>query len=97
VFKSGGGAGLPHVDGMLARPFIAGSFLGYRYPVHSIPSTEDYQQKENGVPFGRIAVAYGLAIPKPKLEQYVLPLDCPDQTKAPLPVWDYDRDEIYAK
>ena len=44
-----------------------------------------------------MAVAYGLAIPRPKLEDYTLPKDAPDQTPPKLHYVLPDRDEIYAK
>lgn len=95
IFIGGGGARLPFVKETLAKPWWEN--LNTRYPVDLIPPTEDYYEENNEVPFERVAVAYGLAIPKPALDQYVLPLDSPDQTPAPLPCWEYDRDTIYAK
>jgi len=42
-------------------------------------------------------VAYGLAIPRSKLEDYTLPKDAPNQTPPKLHYVLPDRDEIYAK
>ncbi len=95
VFVGGGGSQLPFVKEILSKPWWDN--IDARYRVDFIPPTEDYYMTKSVIPFERIAVAYGLSIPKPKLEQYVLPLDSPDQTPAQLPCWAFDRDELYPK
>jgi hypothetical protein len=95
IFIGGGGSQLPFVKDILTKPWWEN--IHARYPISMIPPTEDYHEDKNAIPFERVAVAYGLAIPKPKLEQYVLPKDSPDQTPVPLPCWAFDRDELYPK
>ena len=95
IFISGGGSQLPFIRDILSKPWWEN--IDTPYPVYLIPPTEDYYEDKNTIPFERVAVAYGLAFPKPKLEQYVLPLDSPDQTPVPLPCWAFDRDELYPK
>jgi len=63
----------------------------------SLLRPDDYDSGEAEAPFERMAVAYGLAIPKPMLERYTLPKDAPDQTPPRLRYHLPDRDEIYAK
>ena len=67
------------------------------YPVSRLPIPDDYDPGEAEAPFERMAVAYGLAIPKPTLETYTMPKDAPDQTPPKLHYVLPDRDEIYAK
>lgn len=95
IFISGGGCRLPFVKEILAKPWWEN--IQARYQVNLIPATEDYNEAADIIPFERIAVAYGLTVPKPKLEEYVLPSDAPDHTPPPLPVRALDRDELYPK
>ena len=56
----------------------------------------DLSSVRRGIP-KRMAVAYGLARPKPELEHYVLPDKVGDHTPPQLPVKEFDRDELYPK
>ncbi len=75
VFLCGGGALLPRVRSVFQQCWVT------HWPAHEIrelPIPGDY--RGDGVPFQRMTVAYGLAIPKPEHGQYVLPKDSPDDT-----------------
>lgn len=77
LFLCGGGAKLPWVHEMFARSWVP------NYPNHNVrplPTPRNYEDLNGAVPFDRLAVAYGLAQPKPELAEYVLPKDSPDQT-----------------
>jgi hypothetical protein len=77
LFLCGGGAKLPWVRETFARSWVP------NYPNHKVrplPTPRNYEDLNGAVPFDRLAVAYGLAQPKPELAEYVLPKDSPDQT-----------------
>jgi len=95
VFLCGGGASMPFADNVFSIPWW--HMIPGLYPVSKLPIPDDYDPGEAEAPFERMAVAYGLAIPKPTLETYVMPKDAPDQTPPKLPYLLLDRDEIYAK
>jgi len=84
VFLCGGGADLPGARKVFRQCWVP------NWPYHELrdlPKPREYQ--DDGVPFRRMAVAYGLAIPKPE-HGYgsgpdgkggpVLPKDSPDHT-----------------
>lgn len=75
VFLCGGGALLPRAQQVFRQCWVPS------WPPHEIkklPAPGNYQGK--GVPFQRMTVAYGLAIPGPEHGDYVLPNDSPDHT-----------------
>ena len=81
IFSCGGGAHLPGVEDVFAEPWWPHlAQQGVRFPVQALPEPDDYRSLGGSVPFGRLAVAYGLAIPKPLLGIYTLPGDCPEHT-----------------
>ena len=75
VFLCGGGAALPNAEKVFQRAWIE---KWGPHPIKPLPVPRDYDGK--GVPFDRMAVAYGLAIPRPEHGDYVLPNDAPDHT-----------------
>jgi len=95
IFLCGGGASLPFANNVFSVPWW--EQIKVRYPVSSLPIPDNYEAGEAKAPFERMAVAYGLAIPKPTLETYTMPKDAPDQTPPKLHYVLPDRDEIYAK
>lgn len=75
LFLCGGGALLPGADAVFRQCWVR------QWPPHELrdlPTPSDY--RGDGVPFRRMAVAYGLAIPKPEHGGFVLPKDAPDHT-----------------
>ena len=68
-----------------------------KYRVSPLPTPDDFNDAGTGAPFVRLAVAYGLTIPIPMLNEYVLPNDSPNQTpiypRRDLP----DRDDLYPR
>ncbi len=75
VFLCGGGAELPRAAEVFRKCWVE------NWPAHKLlrlPTPRDY--KGNGVPFHRMAVAYGLAIPAPEHPSAVLPNDSPNNT-----------------
>lgn len=75
VFLCGGGALLPRVGEVFKRCWVP------NWPPHDLrelPTPRDFHG--DGVPFHRMTVAYGLAVPKPEHGRYVLPKDSPDHT-----------------
>ena len=96
VFVSGGGSQLPFVKGVLSTPWW-GHMADKRYNVEVLSVPHDFETKKS-IPFHRMAVAYGLTIPKPMLATYILPNDAPDHTPARRPVkTQLDREELYPK
>jgi len=95
IFLSGGGSLLPFAENVFRIPWW--QQIETKYPVSRLPIPEDYIAGESEAPFERMAIAYGLSIPKPSLEKYTLPNDAPDQTPPKLHYFLPDRDEIYAK
>lgn len=89
VFLCGGGARLPGAENVFRRPWSWSNLKGV-YPVSQLPVPENYDPGPARAPFSRLAVAYGLAIPKPQLERYVLPRRTPDQTPPELPQLDLE-------
>ena len=97
VFISGGGSGFSDpAEDIFSRPW-RWSNLKCEYPVRELPEPDNYAAQSCDAPFLRMAVAYGLAIPRPELEEYILPSHTPDQTPAPLPELKLDRDDLYPK
>jgi hypothetical protein len=92
VFVGGGGSQAPFVEQVFSIPWCYPTVQG-PYTVNQLPEPNNYDSCGDQAPFHRMAVAYGLAFPKPILDGYVLPGDCPDHTPAPLPpapIIDYD-------
>lgn len=92
VFVGGGGSQAPFVEQVFSVPWCYPTVQG-PYPVNQLPEPNNYDSSGDQAPFHRMAVAYGLAFPKPVLDGYVLPRDCPDHTPARLPfreIIDYD-------
>jgi len=87
VFVSGGGAEFPFIKNILSLPWWPN--IEERFSVRDLPIPEDYDSKNGQAPFKRMAIAYGLTTPLPKLGKFVLPADAPDQTPPPLPVRDW--------
>jgi len=98
VFLCGGGSRLPRVDEVFSSPWWKNlQNLNVRYPVSRLPTPDDYVAGDSNAPFERMAIAYGLARPKPQFEDYILPRNSPDHTPPRLPVIDIDRDDLYPK
>lgn len=77
LFLCGGGALLPGAVSVFRQSWMVRN--GWEpHVVRELPVPHDYEG--NGIPFGRMAVAYGLAIPKPLHGSFVLPKDSPDHT-----------------
>lgn len=92
VFVCGGGSRLPYVNEIFGRCWHRDEWGPYE--VTSLLAPSDF----GGAPkdFPRLAVAYGLTIPRPELAKYLLPKDCPDQTPSPLPpVWEGPSGAVY--
>jgi len=92
VFVGGGGSQAPFVEQVFSLPWCYPMVKG-PYPVNPLPEPRNYDSCESQAPFHRMSVAYGLAFPKPILDGYVLPRDCPDHTPARLrmrEIVDYD-------
>lgn len=96
IFLCGGGANLPHVEDVFSRPWWK-NIQTKKYAVSRLPTPDDYDAGESAAPFERMAVAYGLARPSPEFEDYVLPGKVGNHTPPPLPVKEFDRDELYPK
>lgn len=95
IFISGGGVNLPNIGLLFSKPWWES--LEGPYRVEAMPPPDDFDPGVLRTPFERVAVAYGLSIPLPALDEFVLPSQAPDHTPPPLPVLQLDRDEIYAK
>lgn len=95
VFTCGGGAGLPHIKDTFSIPWWDN--LHVKYPVVDLPKPDNYDPGQSNAPFSRMAVAYGLSIPKPKLDRYKLPKEVDDQTPDDPPVRVLDHEEMYAR
>ena len=89
VFISGGIANIPSVKSVFSAPWMQ-QLKNTRYPVHYLPTPEDYDSANGEVPFRRMAVAYGLSRPTPELGEFILPADCPNHTPDPLPIKKYE-------
>jgi hypothetical protein len=95
VFTCGGGSYLPHVDKTFSEPWWKN--LNTKYRVTRLPVPDNFIPGSSGAAFERMSVAYGLAIPLPQLEEYILPDDCPDHTPPPLPIYNPDSEDLYPK
>lgn len=95
VFTCGGGAGLPYIEDIFSIPWWDN--LHVKYPVNGLPKPDNYDPGPCSAPFPRMAVAYGLSIPKQQLDRYVLPNDVVNQTPAPRPVLELDHEVMWAK
>jgi len=100
IFLSGGGANLPSAKDVFSEPWI--NLVDQRerrikYKVSPLPTPDDFNDSGTGAPFGRLAVAYGLTMPIPMLNEYVLPYDSPNQTPQYNRKTLRDRDELYPK
>ena len=65
VFLTGGGSNLPFVGDVFSHPWW--QQLKVTYPVSALPTPDDFDSGGGRAPFQRMAVAYGLARPKPQL------------------------------
>lgn len=77
IFLTGGGAGVPHVWNEFSRSWMD---AWGPHPVRPLPTPHDYVASGVEAPFERLSVAYGLSVPAPLLNEYVLPDDSPDHT-----------------
>lgn len=95
IFLCGGGSQLPFVRDFASTPWW--SHIDRSYEVEPLSKPEDFALPGN-IPFYRMAVAYGLTLPKPLLRGYILPKDVPDHTPPPLQQKvTPDREELYPK
>lgn len=81
IFLAGGGGQTP-----LARTIFRQSPFNPRWgphPCNLLPNPDGYDDRKGSIPFARLSVAHGLAIPYPELTAFVLPLDAPDHTPLP--------------
>lgn len=90
VFVCGGGSRIPYVREIFERCWRP-AWGPYEVTALTAPSDFDGAPKD----FPRLAVAYGLTIPRPELAKYVLPRDCPDQTPPLPPVWEGPSGPVY--
>ncbi len=81
VFVCGGGSRIPYVREIFERCWYCDEWGPYEVTALTAPSDFEGNPKD----FPRLAVAYGLTIPRPELNKYKLPKDCPNQTPPPLP------------
>lgn len=95
VFVCGGGARLPYIEEVFSAPWW--DKLKVKYPVSRLPVPDDYRDDKSGAPFDRMTVAYGLTLPVPELEKFVLPSAAPDHTPPITRAPDRDRDDLYPK
>lgn len=80
VFKAGGAANFRNLDHVFCRPVCYGwDKKGVKYPIGKVPMPKNYYSNVLA-PFDRFSVAYGLSIPGPRLLDFVLPSDTPNQT-----------------
>ena len=86
---------MPYVEHVFSVPWWDN--LHVKYPVTSLPTPDNYDPGPSSAPFSRMAVAYGLSIPKLQLDRYVLPSDVGDQTPTPLSVRELDHEVMWAK
>lgn len=76
VFICGGGSALPSVKEIFCKSWMPG---WGPYEIKELAAPREFRGPEKVFP--RLAVAYGLTFPKPEMNRFVLPRDCPDQTK----------------
>lgn len=77
IFVCGGGSGLEGVKDVFKESWYQDKYTNWGpYPVEKLPVPEDLVLEGiNYYDFPRIAVAYGLTTPRPKLHKYKLPKD----------------------
>lgn len=75
LFLCGGGAELEAASRVFRRSYVK---QWKAHDLRQLPTPRDFQS--DGVPFKRMATAYGLAIPRPEHGDPVLPKDAPDHT-----------------
>lgn len=85
VFVCGGGADIDYMKHKFREPWLQN--LDAFWPIEDLPEPDTADLKFNSlngkVQFSRLAVACGLTIPKPVLDDYyILPKDCGDHTPA---------------
>lgn len=80
IFVCGGGSRIPYVKRIFRQCWYTPDWGPYEVSALTAPFDFGGNPKD----FPRLAVAYGLTIPRPALAEYVLPKDCPDQT-PPMP------------
>lgn len=80
VFKGGGASSFQGLDEVFQVPVGWGhGNKGINYDVIRVPEPNNYQSGRFA-PFIGLSVAYGLSIPGPQLQDYVLPKDTKDHT-----------------
>lgn len=77
VLIAGGGSTIPRIPLEFSESWRQG---WGPYPIRALPRPPDFDTSGGQVPFGRLAVAYGLTRPKPELDAFVLPSDAKDHT-----------------
>ncbi len=94
VFLAGGGGLIPEARRVFSEPW--GKHLG-TYPCELLRAPDASVSAD--IPFSRMSVAYGLAIPVPELGDYVLPANVANHTPAPAPVRpvEIDGDQLSPK
>ena len=95
VFACGGGSNFPHIDKAFSKPWWPN--LDTKYRVSKLPVPDNYEPGKSRAPFERMSVAYGLAIPFPQLDEFILPKDCPNHTPESPPIKILDHEELYPK
>lgn len=94
VFLAGGGGLIPSAREVFSQSWQRG---WGPYPCTVLPQPEGYDRMGPDVPFARLCVAYGLAIPVPELGTYVMPTEAPTEIPRPSPhsmVETYPRQEV---
>lgn len=92
VFLAGGGAALPEATKVFEHGWMA-AWGPYR--VRPLPPPDQAGSWAGDVPFGRIAVAFGLSTPRPELGDYSMPAESPNHTPPRLPVRDIEGPNPY--
>jgi len=94
VFLLGGGSSLHGTSEIFSESWMKD---WGPYQVSTIPVPSNYEEYDAIAPFSRMAVAYGLAIPKAEMPKHRLPKDCPDKTPERKPVrTPLDHEDLYS-
>lgn len=95
ILISGGGAESELVPNIFSQSQAWQDCYKIKHNLQKLPIPENYTKVEQKIPFHRFAVAYGLTIPKPKLDlkKYTLPKDATDDTPTDIYVPRRDNDE----
>ncbi len=95
VFICGGGSEFPYLNETFSTPWW--DAINVKYPVRKLPLPDDYDGSSCNAPFDRMAVAYGLTIPKPQLDKFVLPDDVQDFEMVKPQAIEIDHEDIYSE